>query len=173
MKETMMEETDKLVLSAKLIINEVRMRHPKYRKFLDGVKVKVKSGMGLAAAMACTDTGKIYLNEDILTHADTKPSDFRDTVLHETAHVIANRLATGNVGHSVIWKSIAQKIGGTGNKSHSLSVSKEARKEFEDSLVGMPCPVCKERKLLLEPRQALKMLTGQQGYVCGDCAKKD
>lgn len=164
---------NELVTIAKSILGQVRMKYPKYRKYLEDVQIKASgttvSQMTIEAAMADHTSGKLYLNPAILGHP-LNEGCLDETVRHELGHIIANRLATANVNHSVIWKSVVKKIGGNGDKHHNFVVPMELQERFQSNLKTVPCPKCKKGKLQLDPRRLMKMMMGMCMYVCGDCA---
>lgn len=166
-----MMDSKQLTTIAKATLGRVRMRFPKYRPFLKDVKISVRQDMNLAAAAANHETGDLMLNEQILCHP-LNEGGIEDTVLHELGHIIANRLATANVNHSVIWRSVTKKIGGSGDKHHNFTVPTELQDRHKQELVEMTCPKCKSNRIQLEPRRALKMLMGVCGYLCGPCGSK-
>lgn len=166
-----MMQPDELKTIAKSCLGRVRMRYPKYRKYLDGVKFIIREDMATNAAEANHESGHINLNMQILCHP-LNEGGIEDTVLHELAHIIANRLATANVNHSVIWRSVCKKIGGSGRKNHTFTVPMELQERERMQQVELTCPMCKENRISLDPRRAMKMLMGVCGYLCGDCGSK-
>lgn len=171
MSNEMFMSEDEMVTIGKAVLGKLRMRYPRYRKYLEGVQFKASgstvSQMTLEAAMADHTSGKVYLNPMILGHP-LNEGCIDETVLHELAHIIANRLSTANVNHSVIWRSVYKKIGGVDGKTHNFVVPTELQEKWEANLTEVPCPKC-EKKMKLDPRRAMKMAMGVCLYVCGKC----
>ena len=127
---------DPLLAEAWSIINRLHGEfadHPAIGPLLKratGLKIVIKESMRSYAGKAyCarfdheTDRilrpGWIDLNGPMFRDTWNYEKSFRDTVLHEFAHIL-----TPNCRHNIFWKTVARAIGGNGTRCHRLMVVK-------------------------------------------------
>lgn len=138
------------------VLGKLEEDFPEYEEQLSKVRFEWSGKMTRAAGNA-RSTGLIRFSAQIWSIGENHFDAFRNTVLHEIAHIIAG----ARHGHDDVWKRIAMNIGCTGERCHQLEVPKsKPRQEW-------PCSVCAET-MLLGPRQINKAKRGYS-YRHGSC----
>jgi len=99
-----------------LILGEVRENFPQFRGELEGTTINISRRLTRSAGNACPKTRTIGISEPIFS-LDENVSQFRNTVLHEIAHVIAGPDARA---HGKVWRDIFLELGGNGERCHQL-----------------------------------------------------
>ena len=124
---------------------------------------RMRTTAGRATTQRTMKYGMIDLNKRLFLSTGTI-SDFKNTVLHELAHIYANFYYGVNCGHDAKWKGLFTKIGGNGKRCHSYEVNhlKAKTKSFEYSC---DCGISHS----LGIRRHNKILNKISRYRCGSC----
>jgi hypothetical protein len=135
----------------------VMRRFPQYETALQHVHFEWSRNMTRAAGNA-RDNGRVRFSIPIWTDKRNKrdrEARFRNTVLHELAHVIVgvrNR-------HNVLWRRCAKAIGCTGEVYHELATPERRRPKRNNE---WPCSVCGQPMLLGPGQHRLAKYEGRQ-----------
>ena len=109
---------------------------PQYEEQLRKVRFAWGAGMTRAAGNARSNSGLIKFSKELWTI--NPPDNFRNTVLHEIAHVIVG----WQEQHGPVWVRVAKEIGCTGERYHTLEVP---HAYVPCSRCGQPCRVSSRR----------------------------
>ncbi len=112
----MVSNENPLLEQAQSILEEVRDRFPGYRRALDGTEIRISKRLTRSAGNACPKSRTIGLSEPIFS-VDENRTLFRNTVLHELAHVIVGPEVQAH-GHE--WRNTFLQIGGNGERCHQM-----------------------------------------------------
>ncbi len=107
---------DHLQFEADTILEEVCHRFPHYRDQLQGVSIRMSGRLTSSAGNACPRRKQIGLSLPIFSLEENR-GEFRNTVLHELAHVIAGPRVRA---HGVEWRRIFLELGGNGKRTHQM-----------------------------------------------------
>lgn len=140
------------------ILEEALARFPAYRPALAAVRIRISGRLSRSAGNADPRTGIVQLSERIFRLEENAPM-FRNTVLHELAHVIAGPAVRA---HGREWRSVFIEIGGDGRRTHSLRAAGEHR------LRPARCGRC-SREVEIGPRRLRRLLLGLGEYVHVGC----
>ena len=118
---------------------------------------------GTCAGMAYWTTGRVRINAGLLT-GDTLAEMCEQTVPHELAHIIANRMLGRKSGHGSLWKSVMRQLGLEPNRCHNMEVAhlKTRHERSYPAACG-----CGDRTLTV--RRGNRMLRTGCKYRCGKC----
>jgi len=105
-----------LLEQAESILEEIRGGFPRYRSALEGVEIRISRRLTRSAGNVCVKTRVVGISEPIFTVEENFPQ-FRNTVLHELAHVIAGDEVRPHGSH---WRNIFLEIGGNGERCHVM-----------------------------------------------------
>lgn len=83
---------------------------------------RMKTTAGRATTNRNIDLGTINMNKRLFSTTGTL-EDFKNTFLHELAHIFANFMHGANCGHSPKWKDLFLSIGGNGERCHRIEVN--------------------------------------------------
>ncbi len=150
-----------LLKSARSIRDEVADRFPEYAETLKACTFRIWS-MSSCAGRAWPHMKLVKLSRSYYSCENNFARDFRDTVLHEMAHIL-----TPGQNHNQNWKNVAIKIGCNGNRCHSLSLAqgyKKRRRLYYN--VQCKCGVSK----ITARGHSRHCLTGTFGYYCRKCS---
>jgi len=114
--EAMVAKDKWLLEQAESILEEIRGGFPQYRSALDGTRIRISRRLTRSAGNVCVKTRTVGISEPIFAVEENLPQ-FRNTVLHELAHVIAGDEVQP---HGSRWKSIFLEIGGNGVRCHEM-----------------------------------------------------
>lgn len=151
---------DEIIPKAKEILAGVQVQFPEYNPTLDQINFSINSRMTASAGRAMYRFKLIELSEPIFTR-DENDEGFKDTVLHEIAHIL-----TPGKQHGYAWQWVARRIGGTGERCHTLKC--ERRKKGVRHTVT--CPICNE-PMKLGPTQYRRWTRLQEKYCHKKCLK--
>jgi len=99
------------------IISETKNKFPEYKEKLSSIYVMPNTRLRAVAGRADTNHNTIELSTQIFSMPENH-SGFRNTVLHEIAHLLH-----GEKGHKAGWRKVFKKIGGNGKRCHSFNVT--------------------------------------------------
>ncbi|MDE0961412.1 MAG: SprT-like domain-containing protein, partial [Planctomycetota bacterium] len=99
-----------------LILDEVLENFPHFSGKLEGTIIRMSRRLTRSAGNACPKTRTIGISEPIFS-LEENIGQFRNTVLHELAHVIAGPDVRP---HGKIWRRIFLELGGDGERCHQL-----------------------------------------------------
>lgn len=150
-----------LLLSAKLIRADIASRFLEYRDTLNAITFRIWS-MSSCAGRAFPHMKLVKLSRSYYRDHENFDRDFRDTVLHEMAHIL-----TPGQGHNQNWKNVAVKIGCNGNRCHSLSLA-QGYKKRRTLYYNVQCK-CGVSKITARGHSR-HCLTGTFGYYCRACS---
>tara|TARA_R100000152_G_C6741643_1_gene165439 strand:- start:429 stop:917 length:489 start_codon:yes stop_codon:yes gene_type:complete len=145
-----MDETTIIMRLHEVAIRELmRLKNefPEHASRLDMIHYDWSRNMTRAAGNARPHSGRIRFSIKIWTDRRNQAnieSEFRNTVLHEIAHVL-----TPGHGHDATWQRVALEIGCNGERYHELATPKAQRPK---KLYPWTCCVCGE-EILLGPGQ--------------------
>ena len=149
------------------ILNEVALNFEHHADRLDIVRIEGSRRLTVSAGKAWSfgiRDGLIRLSWSIFGPlGEEYRQEFRETVLHEIAHVL-----TPGERHSYVWRRVLLEIGGNGRRTHSLPTPDRKPTEPVACLCG--------RDLELGPRQIVTHRKGlERGliiYSCPQCYEK-
>lgn len=98
------------------ILEQVRQGFPHHRSALEGCEIRISHRLTRSAGNACAKTRTVGISAPIFTARENHPQ-FRNTVLHELAHVIAGSRVQA---HGTRWRKIFIEIGGNGERCHEM-----------------------------------------------------
>ena len=108
-----------LLRRAERILETVRRRHPEHAAYLQDLRFRLSTRFTATAGRAYWQEGLIELSKPIFELPENAEG-LRNTVRHEIAHVVANRMHRRNLGHSEPWQQVFLELGGDGRRCHSL-----------------------------------------------------
>jgi len=111
-----------MITRAKEIRTELMMRFPIYQGELGRIVFSVNTRLRTTAGKAKHKLFMVQLSNEIFRRAENE-SNFRNTVLHEIAHLL---VGPGN-GHNRRWKAMHRRIGGNAERCHSMACKHNAR----------------------------------------------
>jgi predicted SprT family Zn-dependent metalloprotease len=153
-------------MNAKQIVDEaVAILASLNRSELAAVKVKASNGMKVAAGKARLRAGEhtLLLSVPIFSRPENQHA-FRNTVLHEAAHIIAGL----ENGHNRVWKLIARSIGCTGERCHMLATPE--RKTRTGSII-LACPCGNQGTL--GAKRAARFVANPKSFSCNHCKRRE
>ncbi len=103
------------------ILGDVQRRFPEHREALAKVQIRISRRLTRSAGNADPTTGVVQLSEPIF-RLDENSGAFRNTVLHEIAHVIAGPDVRA---HGREWRTIFLSLGGDGRRTHGLRAARQ------------------------------------------------
>ena len=109
---------EELLREAKRILAETRRDFPHYKRDLDRVQIRMSSRLTRSAGNADPRSGLVQLSVPIFC-LEENASGYRNTVLHEIAHVIAGPHVPA---HGRVWRDRFLEIGGNGGTIVRLEV---------------------------------------------------
>ena len=120
------------------------------------VTFKVSARMTRAAGNARPATGEIKLSLAFFEDRSNFEKDFRNTVTHEIAHILAPSFrepGRRRDPHGPRWRAMHRRLGGTGERCHELELADgyTARRSARKSV---PCPCGCGQTMNLGPTQA-------------------
>lgn len=131
---------------------------------LQSTKIRVSTKMTSSAGRALHWRDEIVISFAFFSNDENFDASLIEVVSHELAHIVLGHGA----GHSQVWVDEHKKMGGTGERFHSLQLASGfARKEK----VQVDCPICK-KPMMLGPTQANKHLSGRARYTHPKCRQK-
>ncbi len=154
----MSRDSETLKREALQILAETRRDFPHYKSDLDRVQVRLTSRLTRSAGNADTRTGIVQLSEPIFSLEENAPG-YRNTVLHEIAHVIAG---PGVQAHGRVWRAIFLEIGGDGNRTHSFRAARQHKTH------RARCGKC-GGDVELGTRRYHRLLAGARDYIHVGC----
>lgn len=107
---------DLLQSEADEVLAEVWQKFPHYRDHLQGTSIRISGRLTSSAGNACPKRKQIGLSLPIFSLEENR-GEFRNTVLHELAHVIAGPAVRA---HGVEWRRIFLELGGNGKRTHQM-----------------------------------------------------
>jgi predicted SprT family Zn-dependent metalloprotease len=140
------------------ILAEVREHHPEHAAALATVRVRISRRLVRSAGNADPRLGLVQLSEPIFRLEENAPM-FRNTVLHELAHVIAGPEVRA---HGREWRAIFLALGGDGRRTHSLRAAGEHR------LRPARCVRC-AGTVEIGPRRLRRLIHGHGRYIHVGC----
>lgn len=150
--------TADLQMEAEEILSEVLERFPKYRDRLEGTTVRLSGRLTSSAGNACPQRRQIGLSLPIFSLTENR-GEFRNTVLHELAHIIAGPKARA---HGSEWKSIFLELGGNGKRTHQMRARGRHRRH------PVQCEKCNE-SLEVSTRLRNSIAKGKRDYLHVGC----
>ena len=140
------------------ILGGLEDEFPQYERKLAMVHFSFSGRMTRAAGNARPHLGLIRFSSKIWSIESNSVEEFKNTVLHEVAHILAG----AGQGHNSKWRRIAIEIGCTGERCHRLATPpRKPRQEW-------PCRVCGS-PLTLGPRQIQSAKAGRRSYRHSTC----
>jgi len=130
-----------IITEAKAIIADVARRFPEYEYKLRHTVVNLSDRLKTTAGKANHRFNMIILSVPIFTRPENIDG-FRDTVLHEIAHLL-----TPGMRHNAIWQSVARRIGGTAERCHTLACERRRGERHK-----VTCLIC-GKPMILGPTQ--------------------
>ena len=118
--------------------------------------------IGTCAGMAYWTSGRIRINVDLL-EGDTLDEMARQTLPHELAHVIANRLEGVKSGHGTTWKHVMRMFGLKPTRTHDMEVE-HLRRRTRTAECRCDCKTWE-----LTARRVNAMNRGTKRYRCPSC----
>ena len=154
----MSRSPDELLREAKRILAETRRDYPHYKRDLDRVQLRMSGRLTRSAGNADPRSGLVQLSVPIFC-LEENAAGYRNTVLHEIAHVIAGP----NVpAHGKVWRSRFIEIGGNGERTHSFRSARQHRQ------FPAECEKCGE-EVMLGARRFGRLRRGARDYVHIGC----
>ena len=143
-----MKSDAELLYEARKIAREVVATHPCHAQALQGLTFKVWS-MSRCAGKAWPYRKLVKLSRSYYSSEDNFARDFRDTVLHEIAHVL-----TPGDHHGPKWRSVAREIGCTAKRCHTLNLAEgfKQRRRTHGVLFCLDCSVWTRHRLVTCPK---------------------
>lgn len=140
------------------ILAEVRARFPEHAAALAPVRIRISRRLVRSAGNADPRRGLVQLSEPIFRLEENAPM-FRNTVLHEVAHVIAGPDVRP---HGREWRAIFLSLGGDGRRTHSLRAAGEHRPR------PARCVRC-AGTVEIGPRRLRRLILGHRRYIHVGC----
>ena len=156
MKLTGKEEA--LLAQAQGIVDEVADRFPHHRQALAGLEVRVSRRLTVSAGTADPWKKILQLSSPVFSLEENLPQ-FRSTVLHEIAHIIAGGKARA---HGRKWRGICLEIGGDGERCHSLRSIRKHRTH------RVRCDRCRD-EVEVGSRVHNRIIAGSRDYLHIGC----
>lgn len=142
---------------ARAILAECRALVPDQAAKLDRITFKVSARMTRAAGNARPLTGEIKLSLPFFADRANFDADFRNTVTHEIAHVLAPSFreypGQRRNPHGPAWRAMHRRLGGTGDRCHTLELA-DGYTARRSRRVSVPCPCGCGQDMKLGPTQA-------------------
>jgi predicted SprT family Zn-dependent metalloprotease len=159
-------------MNAKQIVDEaVAILVSLNRPELLAVKVKASNAMKVVAGMARRkfmgdSVGNVRVEYEMRLSVPiySRPENehaFRNTVLHEAAHILAGI----EHGHNAHWQFVARSIGCTAQRCHTLNVGE---RRTQAGGIVLQCPRCKSTTRV-GPTRAARFHENPNRYRCNRC----
>ncbi len=143
---------------AQEILDEVCERFPHYRDGLQETTIRLSGRLTSSAGNACPKRKQIGLSVPIFSLKENR-GEYRNTVLHELAHVIAGPSVRS---HGEEWRNIFLELGGNGKRTHQM----RARGRHHRHTVG--CEKCGEG-IEVSTRMRNSIAKGRRDYLHIGC----
>lgn len=104
---------------------------------------------------------KIRYHNDILNHYGF--DDYKNTIIHECAHLIADYKYKSNCNHNRYWEYVCKFMGGTGERCHNYDISVNTRVTYHSYQ-------CNCRVHSVSTRLHNIITSGKKGYRCKSCS---
>ena len=140
------------------ILAATRRAYPHYKHALDRVTIRLSTRLTRSAGNADPRTGVVQLSEPIF-RLDENAHGYRNTVLHEIAHVIAGPDVRA---HGPEWRAIFIEIGGNGRRTHEFRAAGQHRTH------EAKCSSCGE-VIELGTRRFNRLIAGARDYIHIGC----
>ena len=140
------------------ILADTRRDFPHYKRDLDRVQIRMSTRLTRSAGNADPRSGLVQLSEPIFSLDENAPG-YRNTVLHEIAHVVAGPDVPA---HGKVWKSIFLELGGDGSRTHNFRAARQHKTHVAR------CAKC-EGEVELGTRRYHRLLAGARDYVHVGC----
>ena len=105
-----------MIIEACKIKDELARKHWEFEEKLGEITVSINARLKTTAGRAKHREQSIELSYYIFLE-EANRSEFRNTVLHELAHLLAG---CGN-GHNATWKAMHRKLGGSAKRCHTMT----------------------------------------------------
>lgn len=143
---------------AEAILAEVIGRFPQYRDSLEGTTIRLSGRLTSSAGNACPKRKEIGLSLPIFSLEENR-GEYRNTVLHELAHIIAGPRARA---HGRQWREIFLNLGGNGQRTHQMRARGRHRQH------PVECEKCRE-SLEVSTRLKNSIAKGKRDYLHIGC----
>lgn len=120
---------------------------------------------GVCAGTAQWQSGRINLNDGLLSGGNAEQM-CAQTVPHELAHIIANRLAGRKISHGKIWKQVMRTLGVEPLLYHTMDVSKLRTRT--ERVYPAACG-CDTTDRTISIRRGNNILRNKATYTCRLC----
>ena len=165
----------KLIREANLILEECRslrsltdMERLRLRK----IKITISSKMTRCAGKAQPNTGEVKISLPFFSDPKNFESNFRNTVTHEIAHVLAPPTSKwGSKKRSVhghAWRNMHKRLGGNGETYHNMSLPEGFERKQRTEL---PCGCGCGKMMKLGPVQYKRQAAGKASYRLKECCR--
>ncbi|MHC4936578.1 MAG: SprT family zinc-dependent metalloprotease [Planctomycetota bacterium] len=154
----MSRDAEALRREALRILAETRRDHPRHKHALDRITIRISRRLTRSAGNADPRTGVVQLSEPIF-RLEENAHGYRNTVLHEIAHVIAGPEVRA---HGPEWRGIFLELGGNGRRTHEFRTSGQHRRH------EARCSGC-GGTVELGTRRHRRLLAGARDYIHVGC----
>jgi predicted SprT family Zn-dependent metalloprotease len=119
------------------ILDDLKQRHPEYAEEISRIVVRTSSRMTAAAGKASWRGPSRILSISSVFFSDPAnvESNLFNTVTHEVAHLLCPRGA----GHGPIWRAMHRRLGGTGERCHTMERQGPVRRKSRHDLHCVRC----------------------------------
>lgn len=154
-----------LIREANTIRLETISKFPQFRNYILGVNFEASNRMISSAGQAWAYRNLIQLSLAFFADNHNYQEQFRDTVLHELAHIIAKKKYGAIRQHGIEWKNIASTIGAQPERCHNMQLASGFTRRKGGII---PCTLCKI-PIELGPTQYRRYLQTKVGYCHSKC----
>ena len=114
-----MKTHSELMRDAREILRDTAGRYPEYAEVINSTGIEWNSRLRTTAGRGSSYLKRIQLSSVIFDHEQNQDS-FRNTVLHELAHVLAGC----EHHHNYVWRMVARRIGCNAQRTHRMAVKR-------------------------------------------------
>lgn len=154
-------EEHEMISKAKEILKEIKGKFPNYPN-LNKTIIEINNRLRIPSGRVKFEYSfyVIEINPHLF-YPSENCSEFRETILHEIAHIIAGL----SFGHSHIWKKILLRIGGNGKRCHKIKTGLKRNKTKRHLSY---CSIC-NKEFSLSTRRKNMILKGYKFHhiSCG------
>lgn len=128
------------------------------------ITFRVSSRMTRAAGSAIPRTGVVTLSLPFFEDRTNFDAEFRNTVTHEIAHVLSPPTRDPYTGrkssHGPAWKAMHRRLGGTGDRCHTLDLAAGYERRGRSKRTEVPCSCGCGQAMRLGPTQLRRYQSG-------------
>lgn len=156
--------------AAREILTQAAERAPEHADKLRGIRLRVSTRMTRCGGTANYRKNEITLSLPFFADPGNFEAELFEVVTHEAAHLIVGMEGRQGRPHGPQFRRVHRSIGGTGKRTHSMSLADGFQKRRRQPKVEVLCSRCGQ-PMNLGPVQAKRHLSGIARYTHNRCPR--